>query len=229
MAPPRRAGDRRALRPRLPGCPAFRQFSCISWLFKIGVPFVRLPCSCQLRLGASRGVGALVLQLSAKRRSANVASLVCSAAICACNLRSPLRLALAAVDGLLLPSASACSRASWPAGRSRSDRAGADIDVHQVDALVGQQELADLVGVRHAAGLEDVEQRGCARRRLRSCAAAARCPSARRCRPRSAPGALPPAVRLVKSAVICWLFRKSISRVSIALTSVLVADRRAGW
>ena len=29
----------------------------------------------------------------------------------------------------------------------------------------------------------------------------------------------PPAVRLVKTLVIPWLFRKSISRVSIALTS----------
>ena len=43
------------------------------------------------------------------------------------------------------------------AGRAGEHALRPDVDVGQLDALVGEQELADLVGVGHAAGLEDVE------------------------------------------------------------------------
>src|SRR3954454_17234678 len=40
--------------------------------------------------------------------------------------------------------------------RAGEDALRADVDVPQLDAAIGQQEFADLVGVRHAAGLQDV-------------------------------------------------------------------------
>src|SRR3954468_12057025 len=42
------------------------------------------------------------------------------------------------------------------AHRAGEDALRADVDVPQLDAAIGEQEFADLVGVRHAAGLQDV-------------------------------------------------------------------------
>jgi hypothetical protein len=42
-------------------------------------------------------------------------------------------------------------------GRAGQDAAGTDVGVHEVNAPVGNQELADLVRVRHAARLDHVE------------------------------------------------------------------------
>ena len=42
-------------------------------------------------------------------------------------------------------------------GRAGQHAAGSEVDVEQLDAVIGEEELADLVGVRHAARLEDVE------------------------------------------------------------------------
>ena len=43
------------------------------------------------------------------------------------------------------------------AHRTGEDALRADVDVPQLDPAVGEQELADLVGVRHAARLQDVQ------------------------------------------------------------------------
>ena len=87
-----------------------------------------------------------------------------------------------------------------------------------------QLELAHLVGVGHAAALEHVQQAVALVAALDACGAAARCPSARRCPPRSAPGRSPPPVRLVKTLVMPWLFRKSITPDQHRLDLVGVAD-----
>src|SRR4051794_19076807 len=43
------------------------------------------------------------------------------------------------------------------AHRAGEDTLRADVDVPQLDAPIGEQEFADLVGMRHAAGLQDVQ------------------------------------------------------------------------
>ena len=43
-------------------------------------------------------------------------------------------------------------------GRTGQHALGADVDVDELHALVGDEELADLVAVRHAAALEDVQR-----------------------------------------------------------------------